>query len=153
MAQEEVTQKSVALIVKGGKLTGRILAWAMKAFLERARQPTAKRGKQSLRSLAKQGAGLADIEVSGDNIGSFKGIARKYGVDFALKQDASANPPRFIVFFKAKDSKALESAFNEYSKVQLKRGAKTSLLQRLAKYKEKAKAAAPPAKNRNMGER
>ena len=154
MEHEQINDKSVALSVRGAKMTGRLLAKAMQAFLKKAREPTYKHGKQSLKSLAKQGTSLADIEIDGSNIGSFKKIARKYNVDFALKKDDSKQPPNWVVFFKAKDSKALESAFKEYSRIELKvKKTKTPMLERLAKFKELAKSIVPPAKNRNKGER
>ena len=150
---EQVNEKAVALSIKGAKVTGRLLAKAMQAFLKRAREPTYKHGKQSLKSLTKQGASLADVEISADNIGSFKSIARKYNLDFSLKKDTLTVPPRCVVFFKAKDSKALESAFNEYSRAELKYRERPSMLKRLEHFKEIAKTALPPAKNRSRGER
>ena len=154
MEHEQINDKSVALSVRGAKMTGRLLAKAMQAFLKKAREPTQKHGKQSLKSLAKQGTSLADIEIDGGNIGSFKKIARKYNVDFALKKDDSKQPPGWVVFFKAKDSKALESAFKEYSRLELKvKKTKTPMLERLAKFKELAKSIVPPAKKRSKGER
>ena len=152
MEHEQINDKSVALSVKSVKMTGRLLAQAMQAFLKKAREPTQKHGKQSLKSLSKQGTSLADIEISGDNVGSFKKIARKYNIDFALKKDDSKSPPNWVVFFKAKDSKALESAFKEYSKIELKHKEKTPMLKRLEKFKEMAKSIVPKAKNRSKGE-
>ena len=155
MEHEQINDKSVALSIKGAKITGRMLAKAMQMALKKAREPTYKSGKQSLKSLTKQGASLTDVEIDGTNIGSFKKIARKYNVDYALKRDDSVQPPKHIVFFKSKDSKALESAFTEYSKIEIKRDEtkKPSMLKRLAKFKELAKSLAPPAKNRSRGER
>ena len=153
MEHEQINDKNVALSIRGAKVTGRLLAKAMQAFLKKAREPTAKHGKQSLKSLSKGGASLADIEISGDNIHSFNKIARKYNIDYSLQRDAAADPPRCVVFFKAKDSKALESAFKEYSKIELKRKDKTPMLKRLDIFKKLAKEAAPPAKNRSKGER
>jgi hypothetical protein len=151
--QEEVNNKTVALTVKGAKLTGRLLAKAMRAFLQRSRaSPKAKPGLQSVKSLTKQGASLTNVEITGDNIGDFKRIARKYNVDFALKRDDSETPPKWTVFFKAKDADALTAAFNEYSKVKLKVKEKTPLHSKLEKFKEIAKQFAP-VKNRNRGER
>jgi len=122
-------------------MTGRILARMMREFLKKAREPTVKHGKQSLKSLSKQGASLADVEISGENIGSFKKIARKYNVDVALKKDATLTPPRWVVFFKAKDDKALESAFKEYSRAILKeKSQKASILAKLDRFKELAKS-------------
>jgi len=150
--QEQVNEKSVALSIKAAKITGRLLAKAMQAFLKKAREPTIKHGKQSVNSLRKHGASLTDIEITGDNIGSFKRIAREYKVDFALKRDDSETPPKWMVFFKAKDADAMTAAFNKYSKIQLKqKERKPSLLDRLEKAKELAARIAPPVKNRSKG--
>ena len=118
--QDEVNNKTVAISVKAAKITGRMLAKAMQALLEKAREPNFKTGKQSIKSLTKQGASLTNIPIDGENIGSFSKIARKYNVDFALKKDSSETPPKWMVFFKAKDADALTAAFKEYSKIQLK---------------------------------
>ena len=151
--QEQINEKTAALSVKTIKITGRMLAKAMQAFLKRMREPAkVAQGKQSVKSLAKQGASLTNIEISGDNIGSFSRIARKYNVDFALKRDDSGSPPKWLGFFKAKDADALTAAFNEYSKTQLKhKERKPSLLARLEKAKELSKQMAAPVKNRNKG--
>jgi len=150
--QEQVNDKAVAISIKGVKLTGRMLAKAMQAFLKKAREPTHKHGKQSVRSLSKQGTSLADAEITGNDIGAFKRVARKYNVDFAIKRDKSADPPRCIVFFKAKDSKSLESAFNEFSRLTLKyKEKKPSMLAKLRAFKDLARSADAPTKNRNRG--
>jgi hypothetical protein len=153
--QDQINEKNVALYIKGGKVTGHVLAQAMRAFLKKAREPPkGKSGKQSIKSLTKQGASLSNIEITGSNIGSFSKIARKYNVDFALQRDDSKTPPGHIVFFKAKDVDALTAAFNEYSKSQIKvkSATKTPLLTQLDKYKEIVKAVAAPVKNRSKGE-
>jgi hypothetical protein len=143
------------LYIKAGKITGRVLAQAMQAFLKKAREPTASHGKQSVKSLTKQGASLTNIEISGDNIGDFKHVARKYNVDFALKRDDSEAQPKWLVFFKAKDADALTAAFNEYSKVTLKRQKSKDppLLTVLQKAKELVGQIAAPIKSRQHGER
>jgi hypothetical protein len=150
--QEQVNEKSVALVIKAAKITGRLLAQAMREFMKKAQEPTAAHGKQSVKSLTKQGASLSNIEITGDNIGSFSRTARKFNVDFALKRDDSRTPPKWMVFFKAKDADALTAAFNEYSRIQLKQKTRRpSLLARLEKAKELAKQLASPVKNRNRG--
>jgi hypothetical protein len=152
--QEQINERTVALSVKGAKLTGRLLAKAMQAFLKRARaSPKAKPGMQSVKTLTKSGAALQDAEIDGSNIGSFKRVARKYNVDFALKKDTSENPPKWIVFFKSKDGAAMDAAFKEYSRQQIKIKEKPSMLGKLQKFKELAKTVAAPVKNRNRGER
>ena len=127
----------------------------MQAFVKRARSPTEKHGKQSLKSLTKRGASIENIEISGDDISSFKKTARKYNIDFALKKDGSTNPPNWIVFFKSKDSKALEAAFKEYSQEVLKHKApKEPIAEALNRFKEIADGLIPktPTKVRNKGE-
>ena len=151
MEHEQLNDKSVAISIKAVKLTGRLLAKAMRAFLKTAKEPHHKHGEQSLKSLTKQGASLADIEIPSD-ISTFKRTARKHNIDFSVKRDNSVNPPNWVVFFKAKDSKALESAFNEYSKTVLKhKGKKPAMLDKLAKFKELAKSVMPLARNRDRG--
>ena len=150
--QEQVNDKAVALSINAAKITGRMLAKAMREFLNKTRIPALTHGKQSIKSLTKQGASLSNIEITGDNIGSFSRTARKYNVDFALKRDDSGTSPKWLVFFKAKDADALTAAFNEYSKAQLKvKTQKPSLLARLEKAKELAKQIAAPVKNRSKG--
>jgi hypothetical protein len=144
----------VALYVKAGKLTGRVLAKALQAALRRLRNPKAKAGKQSVKSLTRQGASLQSMEITDSNIKAFERSARKFGVDFALKRDAAAEPPRYLVFFKAKDADALTAAFQDFigrtlgKKNEKKR---PSLLGQLAKFKELAKNAPAKEKHQNRG--
>ena len=153
IVQDQVNERCVALSMRGTKITGRILAKAMQMFLQKLNKPRYKHGKQSVKSLAKQGVSLDNVEISGDNIGSFKKIARKYNIDFALQKDSSKDPPNWVVFFKAKDSKVLESAFNEFSRGVLKQKSnKPPMLDKLNKFKEVANATEAPAKNRDRGE-
>ena len=150
--QEQIEEKSVALSIKATKITGRLLAQAMQAFLKKMREPSFKQGKQSIKSLTKQGASLSSVPIDGDNIGSFNKIARKYNVDFSLQKDISETPPKWMVFFKARDADALQAAFNDYGKIQLKhKSKKPSLIGRLEEAKELVAAVAPPVKNRSKG--
>ena len=160
MEHEQVTERSVALAFRGVKLTGRMLAQAMRAFLrDRQRQPgkeadqnKSPQGKQSIRQLTRQGASLQNMEITDDNIRSFERTARRYNIDFSLKQDKSVNPPKWIVFFKSKDSAAMEAAFNDFTRRTLtKHKEKPSLLARLEKFKELAKSIAAPVRNRSRG--
>ena len=151
--QEQINERSVALYIKAAKLTGRVLAQAMRDLMKKAREPTTHHGKQSVKSLTKQGASLTNIEITGDNIGSFRKTARKYNVDFALKKDSSETPPKWLVFFKAKDVDALTAAFKEYSNITLKqKKRKPSVIDALEQAKEQTAVIAPSAKNRRKGE-
>ena len=119
--QDEVREKSVALVIHvgkdGGKLTAELLKQAIRAYRKRMHEP--QHGKQSVKSLIGQGAGVQNIEVTDKNIRSFERVARKYGVDFALKKDPAQG--RYLVFFKARDADALNAAFAEYTAKTLKR--------------------------------
>jgi len=146
MEHEQVNDKCVALSMRGSRVTGRMLAKAMLATLRfskgMGRRLITPHGEQSLKSLTKKGSALTDIEISGDNIGTFRKVARKYNVDFALRKDSSQDPPRWIVFFEAKNDKAMQSAFNEYAKATLKqKSKKDSMLNKLDKNKELARSA------------
>lgn len=69
--QEEVTRGAVTLIVDGAKLSEQVFEKAVKKFLEeiqKSQKPKIYRGRQSLKQLASQNAGLANIEISDKNI-------------------------------------------------------------------------------------
>ena len=138
--QDEVREKSVAFVIRvgktGGKLTASMLKYAIEQYLKQQRNPRAPHGKQSVKSLVRQGTGVQNIEITDKNIRSFQSVARKYGVDYALKKDTSSQPPRYLVFFKARDTDALTAAFREFSGKQLKRNKKLSILVQLKKFQE-----------------
>lgn len=103
--QEEVENKSVAISIKATKLTANVLKAALLKALEemekKQKNPKIYKGKQSVKHLVRQGAGVSNIEITDGNIKSFEKVARKYGIDFALKKDASTQSPRYLVFFKS----------------------------------------------------
>ena len=134
--QEEVTGKSVALIVDGARMSEQVLEKAINAYLDarKNKQPKIYHGKQSLKQLARQNAGLANIEITEKNIKAFTQVAKKYHVDFALKKDTTAEQPRYLVFFKSRDADAITAAFQEFTAGKLHR--KPSIRKRLALAKE-----------------
>ena len=121
----------------------------MKLFLENGKKAVdelnspdhyAGKGKQTVKQLVGQGHGVTNIEISDKNIKSFEGIARKYGVDFAVIKDATDIPPKHLVFFKSRDTDAVAAAFKEYSnKHMAKSTEKPSLLGMLRDLMEKVK--------------
>ena len=120
--QDEINEKTVALYIKTGKLTAAMLQKAMKALLKKGKGQITKapHGKQTLKQLMKQNAGVSNIEITKDNIKAFESTAKKYGIDFALKKDSSEQPPRYLVFFKGRDADALTAAFKEFSAKKLR---------------------------------
>ena len=87
----------------------------------------------------KQNAGVSNIEITEGNIKAFESTAKKYGIDFALKKDATETPPRYLVFFKGRDADALTAAFKEFSAKKLTKDKKPSIRKALAAFREKAK--------------
>ena len=76
--QDEINEKVVALSVKGAKLTAEMLQKAIKAMLAQAKKQQEKQphGKQTLKQLAKQNAGLSNIEITEGNIKAFEQTAK-----------------------------------------------------------------------------
>ena len=140
--QDEINEKVVALSVKGAKLTAEMLQKAIKAMLAQAKKQQEKQphGKQTLKQLAKQNAGLSNIEITEGNIKAFESTAKKYGIDFALKKDSTEIPPRYLVFFKGRDADALTAAFKEFSAKKLTQEQKPSIRKLIVSLKEKAAA-------------
>ena len=151
--QEEVTGKAVAIIIDGAKISEQTLEKAIKAVLDAQKNKGAKihRGKQSLKQLAGQNAGLANIEITDKNIKAFTAVAKKYHVDFALKKDKTTDHPRYLVFFKSRDADAMTAAFHEFTNRKLK---KPSIHKLLAQAREElsklVKQAPEKVKNREL---
>lgn len=138
--QEEVTQKTIALSMKTGKLTAQVLQAALKKYLQhRAKSKnTLHHGQQSLKQLKKHGVALCNIEITEANIGACKPCAKKYGVDFTLRKDKTTQPPHYVVIFKSKDADNLEQAFREFTAKTLTKEQRPSIRKVLAAAKQKA---------------
>ena len=133
--QEESTEKTISLSIKTAKLTAGILKKAMTMYLNRhscksSSKTTVKSGKMTVKELVGQNAGITNIEITDKNIKSFERIARKYGVDFALKKDNTQSPPKYLVFFKARDTDVITQAFKEYTQKTLNKGKRRQSLRK-----------------------
>ena len=148
--QEEVENKTLTLMVNGSKFTGRMFKAAIAKYMAHRKEvkhqkqqkreaPVIPHGKQTVKQLIGQDQGVSNIELTDPSIRQFDRIARKYGVDYAIKRDRSSDPPKFLVFFKSRDADALTSAFNEYVGKKVKKASRPSVLQRLAHFKERVK--------------
>ena len=138
--QEEVENRTVTLVISATKLTGRVLKAAVAKFLAHQKAKIAEKkragpvkptGKQTVKQLVGQNQGVANIEISDKNIKDFDRVARKYGVDYAVKKDKTLSPPKYMVFFKARDADALTAAFEEYTRNTARKRQKPSLIQHL----------------------
>jgi len=145
--QSHANDRCVAIGVKATKLTARLLAQAMQAFLKKAGKSTEKHGNQSLKSLTKSGASIEKVEIPPDSdINSFKKTARKYNIDFSLQKDSSTDPPNWLVFFKSKDAKSMDAAFKEFSKGVLSgKSNAVPIAQEIERFKDIARGVTPAA--------
>lgn len=157
--QDEVNEKTVSLCIRCGKVTANLLKAAMTKSLAKMEQEKRQqqqgqrqtkqnkedktyRGKQSIDKLMKQNVELSNIEITDGNIKSFERVAKKYSIDFSLKKDTSAKPPRYFVFFKARDADVMTAAFKEYTGKSLNKTKKPSV-------RAKLKDAITQAKDKN----
>ena len=137
--QEEVENRTVNLAISTTKLTARgILRLALKglSYIKRkSRKSAAKKpiGKQTIQQLSGQNQGVTNIDISKTDLKGFEKYARKYGVDYAITKDKSVLPPKYLVFFKARDADAMTAAFNAYSAEILAKNKRPSVLRTLHK--------------------
>lgn len=139
--QEELEQRTVSVTVQAAKLSGRVLKAAIAAALRKMEQErnTPKVGRNTMKRLAGRDGGTNTIEVSG-RIRSFERYARKHQVRYHIEKEVGADPPRWTVYFKANQADALTAAFKEYTKKDLSRESRPSMLAKLHKFKELAQA-------------
>ena len=114
--QEEVESKTVNLAISTSKLSARTIVSAVKAYLNHRKNVKVKKeheaeipaqGKQSVKELLGQGQGVTNIDIAKTDLKGFEKVARKYGIDYAIRKDSSVEPPHYLVFFKAKDADAM----------------------------------------------
>ena len=135
--QEEVTQKTLALVIKTAKLDANVLKAAMRMYLNHRRQKSRNtHGKTSVKKLVGEGVGVSSIEVTDSNIKAFERVARKYNVDFAVKKDKTTEPPKYLVFFKGRDADAVAQAFKEFVYGNEKKNSRTSVRQKLKHFRD-----------------
>ena len=96
--QEEVENRTLTLVVSGTKFTGRLMKAAITKYLAHRKEkklqkqksrdtPVIPHGKQTVKQLIGQNQGVSNIEITDPSIKEFEKIARKYGVDYAVKKD------------------------------------------------------------------
>lgn len=137
--QEEIENRTVNLAISTTKLTARgIIRLAAKglAYIKRKTREAALKnekpdGRQTIQQLIGQNQGVTNIDISQTDLKGFEKYARQYGVDYAITKDKSVFPPKYLVFFKARDADAMTAAFNAYSAEVLAKSKRPSALNRL----------------------
>lgn len=147
--QEDVNDKTIALCVRTSRMTTSTLKTAMMMILREKQQRAKNRankkkatevtvhGKKSMKKLMDEGSELTNIEITDNNIKSFEKVARKYSIDYSLKKDSSMEPPRYMVFFRARDVDVMTAAFKEYTGLSMTKNQKKSVTKKLQKAIEK----------------
>ena len=139
--QAEIENRTVNLAISTTKLTARgIIRLAAKglAYIKRKSREAALKnekpdGRQTIQQLIGQNQGVTNIDISQTDLKGFEKYARKYGVDYAITKDKSVFPPKYLVFFKARDADAMTAAFNAYSAEVLAKSKRPSTLSKLHK--------------------
>ena len=140
--QEEVENRTVNLAISTTKLTLRTIISGIRKYLQHREKVKAKKGrdpavhgKQSVKKLLGQNQGAANTQIEKEGIKDFERLAKKYGVDFAVRKDKTVDPPRYFVFVRAKDADALDAICKEHQARSMTKDRKPSVLAQLSKFK------------------
>ena len=104
--QEEVENKSVAISIKATKLTANVLKAALLKALEemekKQKNPKIYKGKQSVKHLVRQGAGVSNIEITDGNIKSFEKVPGNTALTLLSKRMLPHSRPGIWSFSRVK---------------------------------------------------
>ena len=107
MIDEDVSRRTIALSIRTGKLTARVLAYALRAagrkIQKERRAHQTPHGRQSVKKLMAHGAATNSIELTGAPK-EFDRVARKWNVDYAFYK---TGPDKYLLFFKSGQGKAI----------------------------------------------
>ncbi len=111
-----------------------------KAQIKAARKVQKPTGKQTVKQLIGQNAGVTSIDIAKTDLRGFEKYARTFGVDYAITKDNSGPIPKYLCFFKARDTDAMTAAFKAYSAEALRKEKAPSVLKELKKLSAYVKA-------------
>lgn len=168
--QDEISEKSLNLAARIGKLTADEIKKAVEKLLSDLKQdkystktktaqkhktnPELKHGKQTLKQLSKHNDGLSTMELTDPNLRFLYREMKRHNVDFAAVKDGKG---KYTLFFKGKDADSITHAFNRYMAKTVARANRKPPIQKLlaaAKAAAKAlEAGRDKVKNRSRGAR
>lgn len=144
--QEEVENRSINLAISMTRLTGRSVVAGIYKYLhhrEAVKMQGGKghgvHGKQTVKQLIGQNQGATNVELPQTGMKDFERLAKKYGVDYAIRKDKTSHPPRYFVFVRSKDADALDAICKEHAATVLQKK-KPSVLKQLHHFMELAKS-------------
>lgn len=164
--QEEVENRTLTLVVSGTKFTGRLMKAAITKYLAHRKEkklqkqksrdtPVIPHGKQTVKQLIGQNQGVSNIEITDPSIKEFEKIARKYGVDYAVKKDRSSSPPKYLIF-QGSGRGCPDRCFYRVHREKVRKAEKSerpSVLAKLSQFKELVKHAVVDRNKRKELER
>ena len=107
MIDEDVSRRTIALSIRTGKLSARVLAYALRAagrkIQKEHRAHQTPHGRQSVKKLMAHGAATNSIELTGAPK-EFDRVARKWNVDYAFYK---TGPDKYLLFFKSGQADAI----------------------------------------------
>ena len=147
MFSDEFSKKTVYVSVTGIQGSLNILEAAMKYYLNATRNSI--RGKMTLKELSKENLQLKDIPLAEKDLKGLEKELKKYGVDYAVKQDLSEKDT-YKVFFKAKDISSIELALKNYTSSKFSKEEKPKLKDTITKYKNKSREINKGIREKNL---
>ena len=129
--QEESSYRTVALVIRAVRLTEEVFRRAVTEYIKDRlnMQVPEKHGKMSVRDLMGKDQGANTMDVNNGNIRDFD----RYNIDYAIKKDRSVKPPKYVVFFKGRDTDVIAAAFKDYYRMNERKSKRPSLRQKLDK--------------------
>ena len=119
--QEEIENRTIALVVKTGKLTAQALAKIFTKALREMEKQRAKgltpHGRQTVKQLMNHGAATSTIPLDGETR-QFDRIARKWNVDYAFYKTGRN---KHLLLFKSGQADAITACLSDYTKQMLRR--------------------------------
>lgn len=139
--QEEVENRTINLAISTTKLTGRSIISGLRKYMQHRERVKAQKGrkplgKQTVKQLLGQNQGATNTEIDKSGLKDFERLTKKYGVDYAVRKDKSVDPPRYLVFVRAKDADVLDAICKEHMAQSMNKDKRPSVLKQLAKFKE-----------------
>jgi len=160
--QDEVSEKTINVAVRVGKLAGGEIKKALEKLITdlnenksktpaAGKAPKVEHGKRTLKQLSKQNDGLASVELTNPELRLLHKSMKKHNVDFATVKDGKG---KYTLFFKGKDVDSVTHAIKKYTQKLMRRGKGSSIGAALASAKEAAQTLndqRDKAKNRGKG--
>lgn len=146
--QEEIERRTIAVAMSGSRITGRALAKALEAALQKIRQSHQKaqtpQGRQSAKKLMNHGVNTNVIPLDGSTR-TFDRVARKWNVDYHFRK---IGPKKYMLLFKAGQADAITQCFAEYTKRIMRKEQRQSIRGRMGRINDAITRQRPPEHER-----